>query len=482
MEDIFQEPTTLYYSNFSILGQEESKKLIKYFYFKQSLLLVLGMQWSYYAARSFFQETFWGQEFLSDKIVFTFAFETWASLKLRHEDDKISTNLSENSTTGTKISGVSNDQNILSFKNFYHELLDNFDKYKKDDQALNAVSRAFFESAVSLWNNCTVENNIMDNNDSYFGNAVTRTKQTILRPLLSTSVKIFNKFNDIKGSLVNGMSSKLSIPNTPFSNQTPEQRELSDNCNQMSLDNPQSSQNKRKDFSFDDKNEGSGMSIENFTNKDSNSLSQNSNANTGIEKNEIVEMNEMGLAHQQLVTLEYVHRLVDHQEDYIHNSRGNWQVTNHFVTYIVELKDDKLKMLNKRIGYFPNQNLRIRFQQPAGNFYHRLIELYLQTISVRQIAMEEFVKKVQKFFGMAYRDQYLEPTIFFYNIQETQWTKQNIYSYNPQQQMHLLSVFVKSVREQMSFIWDQKIVQKVKNMKVDSRKSSSIDTESNKTH
>lgn len=108
------------------------------------------------------------------------------------------------------------------------------------------------------------------------------------------------------------MSSKLSIPNTPFSNQTPEQRELSDNCNQMSLDNPQSSQNKRKDFSFDDKNEGSGMSIENFTNKDSNSLSQNSNANTGIEKNEIVEMNEMGLAHQQLVTLEYVHRLVDH--------------------------------------------------------------------------------------------------------------------------------------------------------------------------
>ena len=43
MEDIFQEPTTLYYSNFSILGQEESKKLIKYFYFKQSLLLVLGI-------------------------------------------------------------------------------------------------------------------------------------------------------------------------------------------------------------------------------------------------------------------------------------------------------------------------------------------------------------------------------------------------------------------------------------------------------
>lgn len=57
------QPQTLYYSNFSILGQEESKKLIKYFYFKQSLILVLGTQWSFYAGKSFYIETMWGQEF-----------------------------------------------------------------------------------------------------------------------------------------------------------------------------------------------------------------------------------------------------------------------------------------------------------------------------------------------------------------------------------------------------------------------------------
>ena len=46
----------------------------------------LGKEWSYYAGRSFFLETIWGKEYLSEKIVFTFAYETWASMQIKLED------------------------------------------------------------------------------------------------------------------------------------------------------------------------------------------------------------------------------------------------------------------------------------------------------------------------------------------------------------------------------------------------------------
>jgi hypothetical protein len=42
-----QKNQTLYYSNFSILDQDENKKLIKYFYIKQSLLMVLGKNYNF---------------------------------------------------------------------------------------------------------------------------------------------------------------------------------------------------------------------------------------------------------------------------------------------------------------------------------------------------------------------------------------------------------------------------------------------------
>lgn len=46
----------------------------------------IGKEWSYYAGRSFFLETIWGKEYLSEKIVFTFAYETWASMQIKIED------------------------------------------------------------------------------------------------------------------------------------------------------------------------------------------------------------------------------------------------------------------------------------------------------------------------------------------------------------------------------------------------------------
>ena len=52
----------------------------------------------------------WGLEHLSDKIVFTFAFETWASLQLRSEDDKNESNshiASDYSSNGTNQNSVS---------------------------------------------------------------------------------------------------------------------------------------------------------------------------------------------------------------------------------------------------------------------------------------------------------------------------------------------------------------------------------------
>jgi hypothetical protein len=91
----------------------------------------------------------------------------------------------------------------------------------------------------------------------------------------------------------------------------------------------------------------------------------------GKYENVNMTMNEMGLNHAQLLEYEFVHRLVDNLEDYINMTRANWTNTKNFVTYLVELNYEKLKMLNARVADFGNQNLKIRFLQPAGNFYNR---------------------------------------------------------------------------------------------------------------
>lgn len=312
--------------------------------------------------------------------MFTFAFETWASLQLRHEDDSNSINLSEPSTSGR--SGISpnqfcSDKNILSYKNFYTELMENFEKYKKDVQAFNAVASAFYESALNLWNNYTIENNIQQTYlGSMFENAVTRTKQKILRPLLTTSVKILDKINNVKDKIGN---TYLTVTNTINGNNNESQVVQSQNS-RMEIENDHGTgyyndNDKTPEFSFNNKT--LDMEIQTIDTK--------SETPSEPESKRIVEIKEMGQAHAQLVQLDYVNRLVDALEDYIHMSKANWQVTNKFVTYLVELNHDKLRMLNKRIGEVPAQNIKIRFLQPASNFYHRLMELYLQTISLRQI-------------------------------------------------------------------------------------------------
>lgn len=59
-----------------------------------------------------------------------------------------------------------------------------------------------------------------------------------------------------------------------------------------------------------------------------------------------------------------------------------------------------------------------------------------------------------------------------------EWVKLNFYTSNLNDQMELLGVFVRLVREQMSQIWDKEIVQKVQGMKNDSNR----DLMKNTTH
>lgn len=65
---------------------------------------------------------------------------------------------------------------------------------------------------------------------------------------------------------------------------------------------------------------------------------------------------------------------------------------------------------------------------------------------------------------------------------QTEWIKLNFYAYNPHQQINLIGIFVKSVRDHVSVIWDQQIVQKVQTMKNNSRSGSFEDNESNKSN
>jgi hypothetical protein len=98
----------------------------------------------------------------------------------------------------------------------------------------------------------------------------------------------------------------------------------------------------------------------------------------------VVELSEMNDQNAKIVNYKVVHKIVDCLEDYIKRTTASWHTTVNFVTYLVEINQERLSEINRTLK-MPCKNCKIRLLQPAGNFYDRLLELYLVSVSVGEV-------------------------------------------------------------------------------------------------
>lgn len=98
----------------------------------------------------------------------------------------------------------------------------------------------------------------------------------------------------------------------------------------------------------------------------------------------VVELSEMNDVNAKIVNYRVVHKIVNCLEDYIKRTTASWHTTVNFVTYLVEINQERLSQINRTLK-MPCKGCKIRLLQPAGNFYDRLLELYLVSVSVGEV-------------------------------------------------------------------------------------------------
>lgn len=72
------------------------------------------------------------------------------------------------------------------------------------------------------------------------------------------------------------------------------------------------------------------------------------------------------------------------------------------------------------------KDLRIRFLQPAQEFYNQLMDTWLISKSNSlnsEVRFKDFLEKVKQSFGASWSENLAGPTQFFFNTLYTEWNK-----------------------------------------------------------
>lgn len=112
-------------------------------------------------------------------------------------------------------------------------------------------------------------------------------------------------------------------------------------------------EDEKDDFEEEDESveDNSGMAIENHSN-----VPQQQKK---LRLKKVVELSEMNSENAKIVNYRIVHKIVDCLEDYIKRTTASWHTTVNFVTYLVEINQEKLSQINRTLK-MPIKNCKIR--------------------------------------------------------------------------------------------------------------------------
>ena len=111
------------------------------------------------------------------------------------------------------------------------------------------------------------------------------------------------------------------------------------------------------------------------------------------------------------------------------------QVTSNFVINIIEIK--------------PSINdLKVRVIQPAKEFYDKVIDSWIEIHN--RCDSTYFLLELRKKLGADWKEKYVSPALYFYEIAQEEWLKTKGFGYN---------YFARRLQERMIDLWRQAIVE-----------------------
>ncbi|KAL4472008.1 hypothetical protein ABPG72_018510 [Tetrahymena utriculariae] len=449
---------TYYYSSFDLFENEQNAAFLKYRRFIKKLQHYLGPDWVIYANQVCYKEDLQGKKyFLDSQYIFEASLEIWLQMRRQFHKER------KNSISEEKVVRKESEMSVedgqqqqqqqeqqqqnqqvqeeaeqsrlqeINFSMFEeNEMFEEFSKkfssffadFKMESMTYKAVLHGFFLSAIETWN-YILRNPVKKRNRSdSFKQVIDDYKKKIIKPIMVVSQKITGYFGSQKQDQTMNKISELS-------------------------------ESQFRSFSNFQKN---------IHNEEELLLEKMKQLT--IAEDKLSEQQEQQQQQQpQEVTLKKISEkalngaVVKFAQNYLQNIVNNtnkqWQVARGFVTNIIELKYNNIQE-------YAN-NMKIRFLQPAQEFYNQLMETYIlfKSNNYTNIQFKDFLEKTKQNLGNKWSENLIIPTQVFFQTLIFQWNQileENKNSNNDDET--IIRLFVQRVRNKMADSWDENIVQK----------------------
>jgi hypothetical protein len=506
-----EENTTFYYSNFRLFNESSELMFSKYISFKKDLQAFLGDEWHTYSKKTIFQSFDGTTIYVQSQDIFNHALEIWLELQREVRLNRDHQNkMNSNGDTVMKIDDQttcdSNDFNEekkvedLVFKSpteslsednqmfevFQRKIRDKFASHEINEVCFKAIIQAFYISASKVWKDM-VSGYLLDT--SGLGNTgflyeskkfllnklqnLYNTKSKVLKPILVATERIKDYVMD---------TTKLQNPveiQTPddkdmknFSNFTSNfQTEQSEIPSNSISEAPSNSQSDCPTPSNDSVPDEERELRQNFKTLHITPGSQGGRSVLGkrsaFQAKSVVEIKKTNKKLERLLNQNTIEFAAYYVNNMMKNSNIDWQISRNFVTNMVEVNYNKLAQIESHMTNKVQEigsNVRIRFIQPAQDFYNQLMETWIifKAHSLnREILFTEYLEKVKGNLGDLWNERFVAPTQNFFMTLYYEWNHLKQTDTDTEQKVLL---FTKKVKESMLKIWEENIVKKAEEL------------------
>jgi len=488
--DEVEENKTFYYSNFKLFNECSEILFAKYLSFKKNLQAFLGDDWNEYAKVTISKTIDGSTVYVQSADIFHVILEIW--LELRKEinfnidatngmfnqaiQEVSSKNMEEEQKKGeanaTKVENKFEENKV--FELFQQKVREKYVTHHINEASFKAIIQAFYISAIKVWKetlnsyfynpllvaglNQKNEGFLMESKNFLLNKIqnLYKTKSKMLKPILVATERIRD--------YMTGDTNK-GKPQPPPNISLIDEKDMKNMSNftsnlqletPSSVDSSETSSNPADDLRKDFKN----LRIDNT---DNSVLKKR----TASQANTIVEIKKVNKKLEKLLNQNMIEFAAHYVNNITKSSNADWQISRNFVTNMVEVNYNKLLELENKLSHKATEvkdNIKIRFIQPAQEFYNRLMEVWIifKTHSFnKEVLFTEYLEKVKGSLGGLWNDRFLTPTQNFFMTLYYEW---NHLKQGEQDTEEKVLLFIKKVKENMLKIWEENIVKKAEEL------------------
>jgi len=521
------ENTTFYYSNFKLFPDDSELLFASYLSFKKNLQAFLGDDWESYAKKSLYSTIDDSTIFVQSRDIFDSALEVWLELRreINLIEDEVSKKQSQKLALQQKDPAAIDEnrqdpqhvgeeskksfeeiedfpklqlfeeeqkeiygeivseketnsmedlvEDLKGFDTFQQKVRERYSQTNIDEAFFRAVIHAFYISALKVWK--TTLANYSCNSGFQNLNFFEESKRFLLGKLQSVYQ---TKFKALKPLLVATEKIRDYIYNEPNKNLTPSSMNDQDKKNVDNFSSSMRFENSAglhipipmyaplNKIKLDDEQELK-TSFNNLRISPAENTSSLLGKRTAMQAHSTVEIKRVNKKIEKLLNPNMIEFAAHYVNTMTKTTSLDWQISRSFVTNMVEVNYNKLVQFENRLSTKADElknNVKIRFIQPAQEFYNSLMEVWIifKTMSLnKEVLFTEYLDKVKVILGNVWNEKFLIATHNFFMTLYYEWNHLKRIEVDTEEKILL---FIKKVKENMMKVWEDNIVKRAEEL------------------